>query len=643
MSRVGTVILMVACAVTFVAAGPPPAAERQAPAPPAPKPFARPTDNDYWALAAADLRTLPRDEQLFTRYVPVLDGTKETLQAVTLALGYLSRAATPTRPTPIGDFARKLLLLRVNVRDYAPRQPDTDEWTATWELLQFEPRYNLLLTKATLRFALGLGVVTAEQVKKARPKVLRARPPAKESWTTRTVTVDHPGGAYTYPDDTGRVIPSVPAGKYTVELKFRDKAAPAVEEVDVDDIDVLRVVSEHLDKRLVAEVIERTQSQAPLVTDRYLVFRGLSAVNEDAEKGDNDVIYKTLYGGLYYEFAGIKESKDRGVTDEDLFLEGVGAGNVKGKLKAKDFYAKLRSDQRVLKKRSAVTSSPRAADVFPTAATQPNFGTSIGSITHDVKRKRIDIDRRAFMNLIDFQDDAREGIFTNAFGLHKFVLFNGAGKLQRFAPQDVVHDSTVPQPYHDDLQPAISCIRCHGLEGGWRELKNDLPLLLRGGVEPFYDLALFGADRRDVLDRLAGLYAGDLERKALPRARDDYAAAILSVTGPWAASKAQTDLVALSAAKLGRIYADYFYTEADATTALRDLGRVTGAEVGPPAVPPEKLLRQLLAPVPLPGPLAGPVPGDPRIGFLLGGGSIPRPDYDLVWSFIATRAARAPK
>jgi hypothetical protein len=48
-------------------------------------------------------------------------------------------------------------------------------------------------------------------------------PKGEVTWETKTITVQHPGGAYVYPDDTKRVIPNVEPGKYTVELRFKNK------------------------------------------------------------------------------------------------------------------------------------------------------------------------------------------------------------------------------------------------------------------------------------------------------------------------------------------------------------------------------------------------------------------------------------
>jgi hypothetical protein len=50
------------------------------------------------------------------------------------------------------------------------------------------------------------------------------------------------------------------------------------------DVDVIRVVSEHLDKSLVAALVDATHSQAPVVSYDYLIFRGLSAPRKGSSR-----------------------------------------------------------------------------------------------------------------------------------------------------------------------------------------------------------------------------------------------------------------------------------------------------------------------------------------------------------------------
>lgn len=49
------------------------------------------------------------------------------------------------------------------------------------------------------------------------------------AWETKTVTIQHPGGKYVYPDDSGRVVPHAEPGRYTVDLQFRKGGSKAVD------------------------------------------------------------------------------------------------------------------------------------------------------------------------------------------------------------------------------------------------------------------------------------------------------------------------------------------------------------------------------------------------------------------------------
>src|SRR5262249_22618246 len=143
----------------------------------------------------------------------------------------------------------------------------------------------------------------------------------------------------------------------------------------------------------------------------------------------------------------------------------------------------------------------------------------IGSITHDLRDRDIDVDVHPVMNLIDFKDQAREEIFVGANGLHVYAIFDGKGKLLDEAALDVVTDRTVPGNAAPKLQPALSCIACHEAEGsgGWRGVTNDVKLLLgdrrdtfgrpRPDLDIFLDLR--EKDRVKAVNLLASLYAGD--------------------------------------------------------------------------------------------------------------------------------------
>ena len=101
-------------------------------------------------LALEDCKTLPIQSRSFTRYVWITGGDMDSLRALSLVLNMNSRGTTLIRPIPLSK--NSLLLARVDLRAYSPKEKDLLEWTNTWEDLQFDPALNRLLTKGSLRF-----------------------------------------------------------------------------------------------------------------------------------------------------------------------------------------------------------------------------------------------------------------------------------------------------------------------------------------------------------------------------------------------------------------------------------------------------------------------------------------------------------
>lgn len=576
-----------------------------------PAPLLAPTEE--WSAAFLDLATVPPADRPFVRYIPIPSGSAEDLKAASLTLNYVSRASTIKKPDAIvaERAGKKTLLARFDLRWYWPKADDLKEVLALWEELQFDPRYSLLITKDTLKL---IGDTTA--LPKARKRITK---------TTRvkvgTRRVEKQVEPYVHTD--GKVY----NGRWVDEDVFAERLVPGFVEVavaDVADVDVVRLRSPVIDPRAAAALEDGTGSQAPLVSVDYLASRLLSAIKD---KG----LYKVLYGGLYYDFAGIKTSDDKDVTDEDLFLESLGIGK-KGE-RAKALFDRLNSDQRLAVFKSRVTGKPRRIDLFRSPAGSRDGGGFV-SFTHDLKDEDVDIGTHPIFNLIDFKDAAREVIYERANGLQGYVLFNGEGKRQDEAPPDVVIDSTIPDGHTKRLQSAISCIRCHGKETGWQPLANDVKALLSGKLDVFADLS----DKKkltqdEVLDRLQA-YGGNFD-KWLTNARDDYSQFMLRATGPWKlGAPDQTAVVKVASAHMSDVWAGRWYQTVDAARALRELG-----------VPGEKgkeqaMLRRLLPPD-LQGVAFGIIAEDPRAAALKEGVSIRPQDFDLAFGFIAARVQQA--
>ncbi len=360
-----------------------------------------------------------------------------------------------------------------------------------------------------------------------------------------------------------------------------------------------------------------------MVSHSYFIFRALSAIKKNAD-GTRAGLFEQLYGGLYYELAGIKKSKVNGVTDEDLLFESVGIGS-KGN-RVDKLFDELRSDKRGVLNRSQITGKPRLWEIFPSLA---KLG-GILSRTSDVADGDIDIGQRVTLNLVKARVKAHETIFTRRNGYNGFALIKVAdGSLQDEVPPDIANDTTVPAPHTKRLQSGISCIRCHGPDiDGWKELGNDA---LGRRLDIIGDVTERNKLVADTNDRLAGWYASKDHEDALRIARDIFAKAILRTSGGWieGREKAQAEIVRVSSDRIGRIYNAYWYELVSTRQALIELGFDVAEERA------VMFFNALLPPV-------GPVE-DRRIEDLKEGRGINRSDFDLVYSFAAARALKSIK
>lgn len=568
------------------------------------------TANDALLLAVMDMRTIDPFHHQYLRYIWIDSGEYEDAQATILAINKVSRSSVIVKPVILGKD--KLILLRLDLRQLAPREEDLREYTKIYEEFQFDPCFSVLITKDTLKFVLGIGIGVdpnkdRKTIKKQRDKVVvQEAPPVIKG-------------------KDGKDIKDVKESKapgFTTQKEEYEEVVGRGEDVD-------RIVSPHLNLDLVAELVQNTTSQAPIISYSYFLTRSLTTVED---KG----VFRTIYGGLYYKLNGIKASTIKDATDEDVFFESLNVGNIKEKISAKQIFDKLRSDARIAIFRSNVTGRPRRVDIFRTSAGHVTADQSIISVTHDLKRQSIDIGTHPLMNLIEFRDDAREVIYERANSLLGYVLFNGAGKLQVSVPDDIASDHTIPIPNGSVLQPAIGCIRCHKGDGGWQILTNDVEKLLGDKFDVFDDLTKAKKQSQsDVIDRLVGLYSGKPEIKLLPRARDDYASGILRATDTWKESKQnQTDIVRIASDRISGIFKRYNYDLVTTQVVLRDLGIEYSSDKK--AV---ELLDRLLPPVP-DIIIGGILQEDPRILALKLGIPIVRTDYDLISSPVKIRASK---
>lgn len=325
----------------------------------------------------------------------------------------------------------------------------------------------------------------------------------------------------------------------------------------------------------------------------------------------------TLEGGQYYEFLQVPGhgiERDAKFTPQDQWLAtlGVFEQTTKG----------LNGDQRSAIFRSAVTGKPRRIDVFYGLGRGGNLCT----ITHDVADEDVDATQHPIRNLLAFVDSAREIIVERPNGTHAFALTNNRGEFVDAAPDNVARDTTIPPPHTARLQPAISCIRCHGPYDGFQPFGNDVQKLLSSRVDVFADVAGAGLTREQAIDRLAGLYAGQLDEPDAPigRARRDYAAVCYKLLGPVNpfAAQAEVSPVRLLSDTLAQMYASYRYDLVTSERAALELGSRGGNL--------DVLLGQQVVGVVV----------DPVTATLLVGLSVNRSDFETVYADMAAAAAR---
>lgn len=478
-----------------------------------------PTSLDAHALALADARTLPAKVRPFVRYVFHQEEPLLGVKTTSLTFAIDSRQPWIRRPDTIAGG----VLSRIDLRWYCgPKDGDLAEWLGFYEEMAFDPSFSTFLTPDMLAFL-------------------------EEDLT-----------------DLGDRVG-------VAELQALKDAK----------VDVVRFNGVHLDPAVTEELQTLLSTQAPVVEAHYLKHRMLKTIKGKA-------VYQVIFGGRYYEFAGIKKAvdvlgKDTKATDQDLFFQDLGIGNIKGGETADQLFDRLGSDHAPVMTISHVTGGPRKIRVFQTPAAQSINST--GAITDDIEEADIDIGDRSFANLKNARSKAREALFPKANGFVKAALFNGQGARQDQVPDTVATDFTLPRPHKQFLEPIKGCFVCHAIFGdnGWRPIRSDARDMLRPvrgeSRLDVYDDRGGGRVRivPDVLQRIAGQQFGRYA-KLLDRARRDTAEVVLEATGPWSGGDgSQTDAVKLTAQHLqkemdGWWYGKDPYRGVDARQALLEEG-----------------------------------------------------------------------
>ncbi len=575
-------------------------------------------DNRALALAVLDARTLPIETRPYIRYVHVpdrftwdRDQEKEAIQNLSHAANLISLNSVMCKPVSLqgGDKEHRTVVCRIDLRNLVSKDSQVRDKIKFWEEFRFDPVFNRLLTKDTLDF------LEAQQY----------TPRSDEGWFTIRATDINPstGKQYgTYTDEKGRVH-----NEYMVLKKA----------VVAPDTPVVRVVAPHLDKALLAELIDYTQTQAPIVSLPYFLSRSMRSI-QDKDAG-KDTVYSLIYGGLYYELSGTP-------ANEAALLTLLGVGDVEKGVSAEDFFRKLLSDPRrrtaLLGSRVTGKDRQRLVEFLPISTVRVGDGFSLFIATRDQKRASIDIRKTLTANLLDFKEDGSEVMYVRPNGLPGYAIENAQRKFVELVPENIVKDMTIEAP--------ISCIGCHGPEYGWMNIPPDhVARILKSKKFNIFDDLANKISREEALRQLTSLYAGDnLEggTGVLPTVRNGHAQAIMRATGPWKASKspiAQVDIVKVASKSLLDLFNEHVYGTVDANLALAELGHMGGGKDAP------KKLRAMLPPSPSArlallgylGYFAIITQEDERIIRLLEGEVLSRAHWDLVRSFVAARIMEA--
>lgn len=474
------------------------------------------TAHDAAALATMDKDNVPLHARPYIRYVWVKTGLPEDVKLTSFTTTWISNGSPILMPAVVGG-GKMATLIRIDARDHW-RTADVSRALRTWEELAFDPSFNVLYTFDTIKLLLDHGG--------DRPDWLASTSAVLKQFSVKT--------------NTGEKMVSV----------FRD---PYV------DIEALS-----------AEL----HTNAPIVESDYFIIRALSSIETDPGANDQGV-FKTIFGGLYYRFTGIRTARDAGkkkATDWDVLLEDLGIIDDADVFASQAKWDRLGSERRIAIRRSNVTGKSRVVCFVPTG----KANRSVLTFTLDNRDGDIDIFSNPFRNLLRFRGAAIEAIWDED-GRQKYALFSVAnGALQAEVPPQVAHDTTVPEPYTQRLQ-IISCITCHaGPKGnnGWQPLVNDaIPILPRLVPDPAR--GLFDEEVRLTKEKFSydpTTLLMDLRRGTM--------ACVLKATGPWdiKIAKDQTEVFRLTADHLIAIRGRFWFTPLDAAAVLNELGYSHGQE-----------------------------------------------------------------
>ena len=500
-----------------------------------------PLPHELVQAAAADMQALPLEDQPHQQYFSFRDPDSDYRLPFNVTLNLaVNRGSLQLQATPVGSY-----LVRIDKRQWLPRQNNVER-----ELRLTPPRENF-------------------------DRILN-------SYVDETYTVDAA-------DDQVDVIVTVGA----VPLKSRDRVLveiPAGHSIRVLGRQVLGGIkwlkTSHAGRVGFVRADQCRSSRGPVpvpalhITQdaraseayQYMVtMTGVASPIVDAERWTVFSLRQTA-GGLYYRLVGAEDGNRRLTQKEIERQYGVDAAA------SLDF----RSTNGIGMWRATPTGSARRILVNTGIAVNPALGVGVNAVTEDRFKGDEQVDAHPIFNLLPdggFVPQGKEALFTKPNGLWAAYLFNGKGELVDAAPGNLASDRTIPSPHVTELEPAISCIRCHAADDGWPAAPNSVAKLLArgkdgrrlsvvGDVTQLHD----GRSAAEVLNEIASLYQGDAS-VALRAARDTFHMACKNMTrGPDGEGLGAKD----ACEAIGMAFNAYAYDPITPQAALRELGISVG-------------------------------------------------------------------
>lgn len=310
----------------------------------------------------------------------------------------------------------------------------------------------------------------------------------------------------------------------------------------------------------------------------------------------------------YYEFMGWVKTDGTLQTQNEIFADvGIDEWQTRS----------LNGDIRKATRQSQVTGQQRRVDVFNGLGGRYNDGRVF--MTRDVETDVNDVAKLPLSNLLRFVNGAREIIFERANGTHGYFITDGQGNLVRVAANNVVSDTTVPDPYPKQLKAGISCIRCHGAADGLHPVRSDIAKLLNSGMQVDYDLSGVNLPRQEALERVYGLYSDpSIFDKKIARGRDDLSDTVFVLSGGMKTSEAYQ--------KISEIYNEYMYKLVEPKRAMMALGFIAESDKS------QGLFNRLMG--------EGAQREDVTIALLRAGISVRRTEWERVYFSAAMRASK---